>query len=106
MTTVLIHQAALEMEVDTGASRSLTGETMYQSLRTEIDLPPLEPTTTQLRTYTGEPLVILGSISVPVTYQDQVESLELMVVHGEGPSQMGRDWLEKIRLDWHSLHQI
>lgn len=74
--------------------------------RHETNLSPLRLTTTQLRTYTGGPLVILGTISIPVTYQDQVETLELMVVQGEGPSLMGRDWLEKIHLDWHKLHNI
>ena len=32
--------------------------------------------------------------------------MELLVVKGDGPSLMGRDWLQQITLDWHSLHQI
>ena len=106
VTTVTINNASLKMEVDTGASRSLIAEATFRRLGAETNLPPLRLTTTQLRTYTGEPLVILGTISIPVTYQDQVETLELMVVQGEGPSLMGKDWLEKIRLDWHKLHNI
>ena len=31
---------------------------------------------------------------------------DLLVVKGDGPSLMGRDWLQQITLDWHSLHQI
>ena len=106
VTTVAINDTILTMEVVTGASQSLIGETTFQRLRTETDLPPLHPTTTQLYIYTGEPLVILGSVSVPVTYQDQAKSLELIVVQGDGPSLMGRDWLEKIRLDWQDLHHV
>ena len=28
------------------------------------------------------------------------------MVKGDGPSLMGRDWLQQITLDWHSLHHI
>ena len=39
-------------------------------------------------------------------YHNQNVTVELLVVRGDGPSLMGRDCLQKIRLDWHSLHQI
>ena len=39
-------------------------------------------------------------------YQGQTAELELVVVAGAGPSLLGRNRLQKIRLDWQSLNQI
>ena len=59
-------------------------------------MQPLLETTLKLRTYTGETLQIHGAITVDVTYNDQTDTLALLVVEGTGPSLMGRDWLTKI----------
>ena len=59
-----------------------------------------------LRTYTGEKLPIIGSVSVTVEYKCQLEELRLLVVEGSGPSLLGRDWLGKLRLDWSKLYSI
>ena len=34
------------------------------------------------------------------------EELGLVVVGGEGPSLLGRDWLGRLRLDWREIHSI
>ena len=39
-------------------------------------------------------------------YQSQVHTLPLVVVQGQGPSLFGRNWLEKIKLDWNSIHTL
>ena len=106
LVTVNIHSTTLDMEVDTGASRSLVSEMTYNKLKKQTDLPPLQSTTAQLRTYTGEQIPILGILNITVCYCNQNVTVELLVVKGDGPSLMGRDWLQKIKLDWRSLHQI
>ena len=59
---------------------------------------------TKLRTYTGEQINVMGTISANVQFKKQQETLPLLVVEGDGPSLMGRDWLHKIKLDWQELY--
>ena len=49
---------------------------------------------TKACTYTGEDVKVLGAISVPVKHQSKSFKLPLVVVDGQGPSLLGRDWLE------------
>ena len=66
----------------------------------------LQPSHTQLRTYSGEPIPVVGQLEVDVGYEGQVAKLPLLVVEGEGPSLFGRDWLSTIRLDWKSINAV
>ena len=52
------------MEVDTGASYSLISETTVKALWDANDAPPLRQTEVKLRTYTGQKIRVLGSITV------------------------------------------
>ena len=94
-----INKASLEMEVDTGAAASVISEVTYKTLWKEKcnERPPLKHTNALLRTYTGERLRILGRISVQVRYQKQEANLGLLVIGGDGPSLLGRDWIGKFR---------
>ena len=84
--TVSIENKDVLMEVYTGASLSIISETMYKSLSTA---PPLQSTQAKLCTYTGEPLGVLGSISVTVQHNQQQKQLSLLVLSGDGPSLLG-----------------
>ena len=90
------------MEIDTGAALSVMNEHTYRSLWPKRK-PPLKPTSIRLKTYTGEHIVVKGIIRVHVLYQAQQAELDLLVVAGKGPSLLGRDWLENLRLDWQSI---
>ena len=69
--------------------------------------PAIQKSDILLRTYTGEHLDVAGSISVDVhRYKEQIAHLPLTVVAGRGPSLLGRNWLQHIRLDWKALHQV
>ena len=63
MVTVKVNDKDLQMEVDTGASASVISEEVYGRLWKREDAPPLRPTTVKLRSYTGEKLALLGSIT-------------------------------------------
>ncbi len=105
-TSALVNGATLHMEVDTGAALSLISEATYHRLWPTDVAPELQEVKINLRTSTGEELVVLGSTQVRVQYKEQQEDLCLLVVQGNGPSLLGRDWLTKIRLDWHELHLV
>ena len=94
------------MEVDTGASFSVISEDTYNTLWSKVDKPPLSTCSTHLKTYTGEPIKVMGSIAVDVCYKDHSYSLNLIVVRGTGPSLFGRDWLHAIPLDWAYLKVV
>ena len=104
--TVKANQADLLMEVDTGASASLISEATYKQLL-QGNLPRLKKTNVKLHTYSGELLKVLGSITIDVVYEGQNEKLPLLVVAGEGPSLLGKNWMTKIRLNWNKLvHKV
>lgn len=105
MARLTVDGAQLEMEVDTGAGISLVSEATYTNLWPK-NPPVLQQTHVRLRTYTGEPVVILGVVQVMVKYKDQQEKLKLHVVKGAGPSLLGRDWLSKLDIDLGSLNNL
>ena len=41
-----------------------------------------------------------------VSINKQQELLNLLVVEGDSPSLLGRDWLKQVKLDWSLIHQI
>ena len=94
---------SLTMELDTGAGASIISEQTYQAHFREI---PLKPCSTKLHTYTGEPIQALGLITVDVKHKDQSVSLPLVVVQGQGPSLLGRDWLKVVKLDWEGIFNL
>ena len=70
MARLTVDGAQLEMEVDTGAGISLVSEATYTNLWPK-NPPVLQQTHVRLRTYTGEPVVILGVVQVMVKYKDK-----------------------------------
>ena len=48
----------------------------------------------------------MGSINVRVKDDQDETQLLLLVVDGNGPSQLGCNWLSEIRLDWKRIFMI
>ena len=103
MVTLLVDEQEVQMEVDTGASLSLISWNTYQKLKKKTRM---RPSMTNLRTYSGERVKVLGILDVEVEYKKQKQALTLLVVEGNGPSLLGRNWLTKIRLDWNSIYHM
>ena len=103
--TVTLNGVETTMEVDTGASRSIISEATYQKLWYK-NQPIIEKSSVHIQTYTGEELDICGKIQVQLVHNGQQASVTLLVVKGDGPSLIGRDWLSKLRLDWSKIHHL
>jgi len=99
-----INKLKIQMEIDTGASRSIVGEDTFKQLRLEELQPTITPTKVKLRTYTGELISVVGVATVTVNHHNQCKVLELFVVAGAGCSLIGRDWLHEPKLDWTTIH--
>ncbi len=37
---------------------------------------------------------------------DQTAVLSMLVVEGNGPSLLGRDWLQELKIDWSKVHRV
>ena len=96
----------LIMEVDTGASISLISENTYKTVWNVEKKPPIKPTNVQLQTYTGERIAICGAIEVTVSHLNQSKQFTLIVVSGDGPNLLGRDWLNHLKLDWQTIYNV
>ena len=102
-----LNKANVVMEVDSGASLSLLSESTYRRLwPAAATRPPLLPSDARLHTYSGELIKVLGTTSVTVRYRGQVKQLPLLIVPTDGPSLLGRDWLQEIVLDWKQLNKV
>ena len=66
--TVFVNKRELAMELDTGAAVSIMSE---QTLHRLFPETPLKQTAVLLRTYTGEPLKVLGELRAEVRYGKQ-----------------------------------
>ena len=96
----------VKFELDTGATVTVMAEDTFRSL---FPQRRLKHTSLELKTYTGQPMDIVGETSVEVSYgyqQQQPQELSLVVVKGNGPTLLGRNWLKHFRLDWSSIKTV
>ena len=103
---VFVCGTEISMEIDTGATKSIMSKGTFYRIWPSSNAPPLKTTATRLRTYTGETIKVIGEVNVEVTLDGQQEKLSLLIVDGDGPSLLGRDWLRKLRVNWCQLNQI
>ena len=60
-----------------------------------------------LRSYSGHLIPVFGETTVHVKYgQSQDLDLPIIVTKGRGVPLMGRDWLSKIKLNWHLINAV
>ncbi|CAB4036155.1 Hypothetical predicted protein [Paramuricea clavata] len=103
---VLVSNESLKMEVDTGAAVSVMNEDTYTSLKKKHPNLELKESKVRLNTYTGEQVKVLGQLETSVKYEDQEGVWPLLVITGKGPNLIGRNWLQKIKINWKNLFQL
>ena len=100
---VELDEEPVQMEIDTGASVSILSSVTYEE---KFTAKPLQASPVKLRTYADKPLQNLGSISVQVKHNSQEMQLPVLVVAGNGPNLLGRDWLEKLQINWKAINHL
>ncbi|XP_043242773.1 uncharacterized protein K02A2.6-like isoform X6 [Amphibalanus amphitrite] len=68
--------------------------------------PELKKPKSVLRTYTGAKIPVVGEFIADVKYNNQARWLPLVVVGGDGPNLLGRDWLGNLKLDWFNMFSV
>ncbi|XP_063837227.1 uncharacterized protein K02A2.6-like [Ostrinia nubilalis] len=94
---LLIDGASINMEIDSGASRTIMPEETYKKLW--YTPPPLKSTDVKLVTWTRDPLKVLGATHVRARLGNKEAQCELLVVSGKGPCLLGRNWFEALGLE-------
>ncbi|XP_064639574.1 uncharacterized protein K02A2.6-like [Lineus longissimus] len=65
---------------------------------------PLLKTPVKLKTYTGDQISVCGKAHLNVKYKSQSANLPLIIVDHPGkPALLGRNWLEKLKLNWNKI---
>ncbi|XP_041961667.1 uncharacterized protein K02A2.6-like [Alosa sapidissima] len=103
MVEMKINGKGVCFEIDTGCSLTVMNEQTLQKLWKDTKCPKVKPVKIHLETYTGDPVKVIGVASVRVKYKKQSCTLPLVVVEGNGPSLLGRSWLEKIKINWKKI---
>ena len=103
MCPLIINRQPIEIQVDTGTDVSIISEDICQKYFPHLTLALTE---VKLRAYSNEELQVMGKLFVTVEHNHQGLPLELLVVTGNGPSLLGCNWLQIIRLNWHHINHV
>lgn len=74
----------------------------FKELKTLEDLE----SSIKLKTYTGEVVKPWGVIEADVAYEGSESRLPLLIVTGNTPTLLGRNWLKKVSLDWREIFPL
>ena len=107
IVTLLINNISVPMELDTGAARTIMSYCNFKRIFGN-SLPTLKKTSTVLYKYGKAKMPLVGEASVKVSYSkvDNKELgnfLQLLVVKENGPTLLGRDWLNVLNLSIETL---
>ena len=83
------HGARVNEVLDTGASLLIISQATFNRLQQHDATLTLHPSATQLLTYTGKPIPVVGVTNMTVQLSEIVATLSAQMVVGEGPDLMG-----------------
>lgn len=100
---LLVNDVPTDMELDSGSPVSLMPLKIYNQLFKSVKL---QRSDLSLSTYTGESLKVCGYLPVNVKYEAKSYDLKLYIVDGGNTALLGRDWLQRIQINWQSVHFV
>ena len=68
--------------------------------------PYVVPCKIKLKAYNGVRIPVYGEVHLPVVYEQRELILPLIVVDGDGPPLLGRNWLEQLKLNWRNIFHM
>ena len=101
-TQVTVNETRIKMEIDTGCAVTLIPEKIWRLIKQ----PALKPTSKRLRTYTGEPVEMLGKFVAEARIEEKSYQLPFYVNGGSGQALLGSNWLQKVKLNWGQIFKI
>lgn len=105
VVNMLVNDVPIDMELDSGSPVSLMPlKTFNQLFKSET--MKLRRSDLCLSTYTGEWLKVRGYLPVNVKYETKSYELQLHIVDGGNATLLGRDWLQRIQLNWQNVHLL
>ena len=66
----------------------------------------MRSTKVKLKAYNGVQIQVYEEVWLPVVYDQQKRVLPLIVVDGDGPPLLGRNWLKELQLNWHNIFLV
>ncbi|CAD5227577.1 unnamed protein product [Bursaphelenchus xylophilus] len=104
MLKVEVNGHEFEMELDSGAARSVIPESVW----IDMGKPRVTPCRGQLKAYGGNKLPIKGNCRVEVTFEGRHSEVEIAVMEGRGQALFGRDLIRALNLDMgpHYVKQV
>lgn len=99
----MINNGPCELELDTGAAVTVIPEEIWQK---DLGSVPLQKSNVTLKSYSCHLVPVSGETAVHVKYRSQELDLPIIVTKGKGVPLMGRDWLSKIKLNWHHINAV
>ena len=100
LVELFINKKKVPMEVDTDASCSMMSLSKFK------EVGQLQELKERLRTYTGELVKPYRTTVVEVSHEGTKNRLPQLVMKGNVPTLLGRNWLKKVRLDRRTLFPL
>ena len=95
-----VDDESVKTEIDTGSAVFIISESFFSFV---FGTTNLQKTETKLCSYLGKQLTVKGKVAYAISYKGQTFTLPLIVLAGEGPTLLGRDWMQQISLDWPTI---
>ncbi|XP_060791211.1 uncharacterized protein K02A2.6-like [Neoarius graeffei] len=100
---VKLEGTPVAMQLDTGAAVTLVSEMAYKKHLSHL---PLKESKVRLSTFSGENIPLMGQVTVNAKYGNQSGDLPFVIVKGDRPALLGRNWLTNFKLDWANIFSV